>query len=212
MGDWQTASPMTGKLDGANSTEPRVQGEWLAEQESFEIAGVAWQTTPVFDTYWRFAQARQELYHRRVRCSNPPIANNSPLRIDISANTCNGCHGQETRTDFQQINFRNPGSPSDLSAFLVGCSDKTSQASPCLPPNLGGTNQCTLQTALVNNSNLVCQMEVVLDPAIGSAQQPATSFGDLFRRAQYMNGLLEGSCTGTSLLQSLVKPHINFVH
>lgn len=34
---------------------------------SFEIDGISWRTSPVFDTYWRFAQARQELYHQRVR-------------------------------------------------------------------------------------------------------------------------------------------------
>ncbi|OJV42667.1 MAG: hypothetical protein BGO25_10235 [Acidobacteriales bacterium 59-55] len=32
----------------------------------FRIEGVDWETTPVFDTYWRFAFARQEAYARRL--------------------------------------------------------------------------------------------------------------------------------------------------
>jgi len=47
---------------------------------SFKIAGRTWQTTPVFDTYWRFAQARQVIYHRRVKgwdlvsCEDPILS------------------------------------------------------------------------------------------------------------------------------------------
>jgi hypothetical protein len=66
MGDWQTAWPMTQDLMGSDSTDVSARREDLS-QCSFEIAGVLWRATPVFESYWRFAQARQEIYHRRVR-------------------------------------------------------------------------------------------------------------------------------------------------
>jgi hypothetical protein len=65
MGDWKTAWPMTHDVNDIDSANPPTRCEKFFEG-SFEIAGVAWRTTPVFDTYWRFAQARQELYHQRV--------------------------------------------------------------------------------------------------------------------------------------------------
>lgn len=36
-------------------------------QGTFEVAGRHWQTTAVFDTYWRFAQMRQDIYRKRVK-------------------------------------------------------------------------------------------------------------------------------------------------
>jgi len=66
MGDWQTAWPATHDVNDANFKGIPLRAQEFSEG-SFEIAGVAWRTTPVFDCYWRFAQARQELYHHRVR-------------------------------------------------------------------------------------------------------------------------------------------------
>jgi alpha-glutamyl/putrescinyl thymine pyrophosphorylase clade 1 len=66
MGNWKTASPTMHDVNDANFTEVPVEDEKFCEG-SFEIAGAAWRTTLVFDSYWRFAQARQELYHHRVR-------------------------------------------------------------------------------------------------------------------------------------------------
>lgn len=65
MGDWLTPWPMTHVTKDKEPTTPSEEGGGFA-QGSFQIAGTAWRTTPVFDTYWRFAQARQEIYHRRV--------------------------------------------------------------------------------------------------------------------------------------------------
>jgi hypothetical protein len=41
-------------------------------------------------------------------------------RFHASLNTCNGCHGPETNTNFQMIGPRFPGNESGLSAFLTG--------------------------------------------------------------------------------------------
>ena len=69
MGDFQQAWPVTPDLGAASTTDTLVQSKDLS-RGSFMIAGVSWRTSAVFDCYWRFAQARQEIYHRRVRAWN----------------------------------------------------------------------------------------------------------------------------------------------
>jgi hypothetical protein len=56
---------MTHVGDGRDHIGRSIRRE-MPRENIFEIAGIAWRTTPVFDSYWRFAQARQEIYHRRV--------------------------------------------------------------------------------------------------------------------------------------------------
>src|SRR4029079_18834372 len=41
-------------------------------------------------------------------------------RFHASLNTCNGCHGPETNTNFQMIFPRFPGNEASLSQFLTG--------------------------------------------------------------------------------------------
>jgi hypothetical protein len=53
--------------------------------------------------------------------------------------SCNGCHGRETVTFFQQVRNRTDGTASVLSSFLVGCNGGTINA-PCPSANLGGLN------------------------------------------------------------------------
>ncbi len=45
---------------------------------------------------------------------------NTLARHRLSFNTCNGCHGGETQTDFTHIDPRNAGSEAQLSGFLEG--------------------------------------------------------------------------------------------
>lgn len=45
------------------------------------------KTTPVFDTYWRFASERQEMFMRRVRGSTPPWTQDPILRVHRFTNT-----------------------------------------------------------------------------------------------------------------------------
>lgn len=49
-----------------------------------------------------------------------PGINNNEARFHFAANTCNGCHSQETNTFFLQITPRFPGGEATLSAFLTG--------------------------------------------------------------------------------------------
>ena len=51
--------------------------------------------------------------------SGPDIVDNDARQL-FSLNTCNGCHGQETGTDFLHIAPRSLGQRSDLSGFLTG--------------------------------------------------------------------------------------------
>lgn len=55
----------------------------------------------------------------------PPVEQNvePTLRHRFSLNTCNGCHGGETRTFFTHLSYDHPiGSPARLSGFLTGIS------------------------------------------------------------------------------------------
>lgn len=56
-------SPKGGWLDGRASSRP---------SELVTATGRALETTPVFDTYWRFAAARQEIFMRRLAGMGPP--------------------------------------------------------------------------------------------------------------------------------------------
>lgn len=49
--------------------------------------GRALKTTPVFDTYWRFASERQEMFMRRVRGSTPPWTQDPILSVHRFTNT-----------------------------------------------------------------------------------------------------------------------------
>ncbi len=51
---------------------------------------------------------------------NAPGITDPNARFSQSLNTCNGCHGPETNTDFLMVNPRNPGSEATLSPFLTG--------------------------------------------------------------------------------------------
>jgi hypothetical protein len=61
---------------------------------------------------------RDEL-RRLVRWEAAGIHNNE-ARHHFSLNTCNGCHGDETKTFFLHISPRDAGEPSGLSLFLTG--------------------------------------------------------------------------------------------
>src|SRR5438105_3221589 len=50
-------------------------------------AGRVLKATPVFDTYWRFAQARQEIFFRRVEGAPPPWTDDSVLAVHRFTNT-----------------------------------------------------------------------------------------------------------------------------
>lgn len=118
-------------------------------------------------------------------------------RIDFSSNTCNGCHGKETATGFQHVAARGlvnnpPEAPSQLSAFLLGCSDGTCQSqghTPCLlstenlGEQLGQNNECP-------------GTELVQDPVESTN---STSFGDIARRVVYLQTVCGGpTCAGGS--------------
>jgi hypothetical protein len=145
----------------------------------------------------------------------------------FSENTCNGCHGEEIQTPFQQVKNRQPEplggtgpqpQPAQLAAFLLGCSTANSTncnsngcpngplTNPC-PTGLNG-NTCTLQNVIGSSS---CQNEVVQDPV---NQGLNTISSDLVRRATYLSGLLPpgGSCPSDLLLRSLVTHKVNFSH
>jgi hypothetical protein len=58
---------------------------------------------------WAIAAAQSGLIH------------SSEARRTFSFNTCNGCHGAETNTDFSHIAPRPYGQEAQLSCFLTGC-------------------------------------------------------------------------------------------
>lgn len=118
-------------------------------------------------------------------------------RVIFSENTCNGCHGIETATGFQQVINRQAGSglPAALSNFLLGCTGGT----------CNGSNQCSLST-----QNLAC-VELVTDPVLANSVAK-NSFGDIARRVVVMQGLLPHNPNTQDLFLPFNRPHISFVH
>ena len=135
---------------------------------------------------------------------------NDVSRIDFSSNTCNGCHGKETNTGFQQIVNRLPGTQSNVSNFLAGCQNN-SPSNPednCTPPSPGNQNpQCPLTLVNMGVGNPGECMETVPDPLPTGV---STQFGDLNRRVVYMQTVCgNGSnCQGGSS-DILLLPFIN---
>jgi hypothetical protein len=57
-----------------------MQTEHMANpREISTVGGRKLRTTPVFETYWRFAHARQEIFHKRARGEPPPWTNDEIL-------------------------------------------------------------------------------------------------------------------------------------
>jgi hypothetical protein len=104
-----------------------------------------------------------------------------------SENTCNGCHGDETKTLlFQQVFNRTPGQQSSLSNFLLGCVPTQGACGP-----QPGSDSCTVGT-MGNEPPDQCQIntpgqESVLDPA--NSQNGYHSYGDLLNRSIILQGL-----------------------
>jgi hypothetical protein len=70
-----------------------------------------------------------------------PAPNDNNARRAFSANTCNGCHGQETDTKFVHVAPRLPGAPSTLSPFLIGSSGTLQNpGTENVPDPVDGTN------------------------------------------------------------------------
>ena len=114
---------------------------------------------------------------------------NGTARIDFSFNTCNGCHGRETATDFVQVTNRVAGSPSGLSNFLLG------------------NPQCPIQTENLGATSGLCR-ESVTDP-VGLAGP--TLFGDVARRVLFLQTVCGNSptCTPGGASNELLFPFIN---
>jgi hypothetical protein len=105
----------------------------------------------------------------------------------FSENTCNGCHGDETKTLlFQQVFNRLPGQQSSLSNFLLGCVPTSGACGAS-----AGPDSCTVGTMGFQPGDQ-CPIntpgqESVLDPA--NASNGNHSYGDLLARSMTMQGL-----------------------
>jgi hypothetical protein len=120
---------------------------------------------------------------RIIFAASPRVANSQTPGADPvggTDGTCNGCHGAETQTGFQQVVNRTSGNTggdtaSPLSAFLVGCNNAgvplTGVCSSPFPLNSAGT-----------------ETEVVQDAVFGSGFN--NTFGEIERRLNCMNKIL----------------------
>ncbi|MGA2905612.1 MAG: hypothetical protein ABSD98_17440 [Candidatus Korobacteraceae bacterium] len=152
-------------------------------------AGVGTGTLLVFWNSSPSMQNDQNLYQARVifaaspQVFNPQIPGPDPFGgID---GTCNGCHGAETQTGFQQVVQRTSGTgnpagsgdvASSLSAFLVGCNNGNGIL----------TGICPNPFPLNSPGN-----EVVQDPVFGPVNNTLNNtFGDIQRRVNCMNTIL----------------------
>ena len=149
--------------------------------------GVFWDSSPSMQNNSNLYTARV-IFAATSQVYNP--VSQGPDRVGGINGTCNGCHGSETQTAFQQVaNRAATGSgdqPSALSAFLVGCN------------NGGGVLTGTCQTPF-NLSMDMWGNEVVQDPVYSSYHN---TFGDIGRRFNCMNKILnpnsppDVSCNG----------------
>ena len=57
---------------GAQVVLARVAAWSVGSVPSVKVAGRELRPTPVFDTYWRFAAARQAVYEARLSGQSPP--------------------------------------------------------------------------------------------------------------------------------------------
>jgi hypothetical protein len=137
--------------------------------------------------------------------------NSETARIDFSANTCNGCHGAETHTAFQQVFSRSVASPkaSNLSNFLLGCVNNT-QTHPedSCSPTTPSDPQCSLSTEDLGENPTNSCLETVPDPNLNAPPNTSTTFGDIARRVVYFQtacgNLTCTSGTGSEMLVPFV--------
>jgi len=139
---------------------------------------------------------------RAIFAGSPQFKNGKTGNADPQGGldgTCNGCHGTETLTTFQQVSNRASGTGSDaqsvLSPFLVGC-------------NNGGM---TLASACPTNMEFALTApgcEKVQDPVftgMNGTTSFANTFGDVLRRVNCMNTILNSTagsdvqCNGAGL-------------
>ena len=104
--------------------------------------------------------------------AQPPAADLDLVRHSISVNSCSGCHGWEARkvvepqsalsqAPFDQIQYREPGARSKISAFLAGTKSGAVSLEPTLdtwemrPPTISdATHGCTVRAGEVSYNDL----------------------------------------------------------
>ncbi|HZP23596.1 MAG TPA: hypothetical protein VFB04_09125 [Terriglobales bacterium] len=139
---------------------------------------VYWDSDPSMSNMPSLADARV------IFAASPQLTDaGTPGGID---GTCNGCHGQETQVGFQQVVNRaatgTGDQPSQLSAFLVGCTSN--------PPG-GLTGPCPGQDLVpLNQASGAAGVESVQDRVFTSQ---ANFFGEIQRRFNCMNKVLNNS-------------------
>ncbi len=138
-------------------------------------------------------------------------AGNELDRVFFSVNTCNGCHGAEAATAFQQVTARTAGGTSNLANFLPGCLNNSpnNPDDTCTPPSPGNQNpQCSMQTQNLGEGGPTGQcMETVPDPNRGAG--PANSFGDIARRVMYFQQACQNQTCSAGGGDQLLLPFMN---
>ena len=101
----------------------------------------------------------------------PPAARRDDIRAALSINSCTGCHGAETNTEFHQIRQRAQNRPSQLSGFLTGSPD-------CKP---------TDQTSLIS----YCTVQLAASPPTDCKNdRKDRQYNDLLRRHLFLYTVL----------------------
>jgi len=98
------------------------------------------------------------------------------VRQSLSINSCRGCHGPETETQFVQLGQRSEGETSSLSGFLTGNPDPSDNGK-CLPGGGPGIVQ-------------YCGTPAVLATDCNPVSPRAPRFNDLLRRRLYLDTVL----------------------
>lgn len=126
---------------------------------------------------------------------NAPGAINAN-RHRVSLDTCNACHGGESRANGNPAVFFPPANGPETSFVHVDV--RLSAAQSRLSKFLLGTGNLAVPTTFPKN-----------DPINGLPQR---SFGDLLRRQQDLANLMNSTCRTTGLLQAIQFQPLNMVH
>lgn len=151
-------------------------------------------------SYWNTCLVGHDTYCTQHILVDSMHTHGFAARRYLSLNTCNGCHGEETTTNFFQVFNRLPTYSSNLSNFLLGCAPSGGQTNcsfnnygndQCTP---GGSDQCTL------NQPGGESVKDLVDPS-----HPYNTYGDIALRLMNLQGL---DAPVNEFFLPFMRPHI----
>jgi hypothetical protein len=90
-----------------------VVAEGFVTPETISIAGRTLRPTPVFDTYWRFASERQQIYKARIRGESGPWTDD-PILSRFRFTNCYRATDRVSQYLIKQVSYAGDQSPAEI--------------------------------------------------------------------------------------------------